>query len=137
MADGHVREAEHGKVRMHDLPGENNFCNFNLDKPKDPETWQFSFDVQKDYVHSSMVDESYQLIGMHVDQATQDRIIRGEYIDFSRLIPKDQVLPADNKRYEMIEMAKHSGYLLLTMKGHPYQILTGGNRHLEFTQTFI
>ena len=102
MADGHVREAEHGKVQMHKLPGQNNFCNFNLNKPKDQEMQQFNFDIQKDYIHSSMVDESYQLIGMHVDQATQDRIIRGEYIDFSRLIPKDQVLTADDNRYEMI-----------------------------------
>ena len=47
-------------------------------------------------------DESYHLVGSHIDEHMQERIIRGEYIDFGRLVPKDRILVANNQRYEMV-----------------------------------
>ena len=34
-------------------------------------------------MHSSMVDESYQLVGSHLDETTQMKIVDGEYVDFA------------------------------------------------------
>ena len=49
-----------------------------------------------------MVDETYQLVASHVDEVTQDRIIKGEYVDFGCLVPWDRVLTEDDSIYEMI-----------------------------------
>ena len=37
-------------------------------------------------VNSGVVDENYQVIGSHVDQNTQNKIINHEYVDFARLL---------------------------------------------------
>ena len=97
IADNLIRSAERGKARCHELPGE--LCDFELSHEKN--TYP-DLDIRREFVHSAMVDESYQLVGSHLDQAMQDRIIRGEYVDFARLVPKDRVLTADDNRYEMI-----------------------------------
>ena len=82
---------------MHDLPGK--FCDFELTQQKEK---HFEIDIENEFVHSSMVDESYQLIGSHLDEITQQKIVSGEYVDFARLIPKDNVLTVEDNRYEMI-----------------------------------
>ena len=58
--------------------------------------------IKNEFVHSSMVDKTYQLIGSHIDLNTQEKIVRGKYVDFSRLIPKDNVQTVDDNRYEMV-----------------------------------
>ena len=100
-----IRDAEHGITRAHDLPGEfENFHPFeDLNEINGHGRGEATnLDMRKEFIHSSMVDESYQLVGAHIDQSMQERIIRGEYVDFSRLIAKDRVLTADDNRYEMI-----------------------------------
>ena len=89
-----IREAEHSRERIQDTPGK-----FNLISPVSK---RYHIDYQNDFVHSSMVDESYQLVGSHLDEAMQLRIADGEYVDFAQLVPHDQVLTADDNRYEMI-----------------------------------
>ena len=59
-AEDAMQQAEHSRARMHHLPGE--FCDFNLVQT---ELRPYEFNITKDFVHSSMVDESYQLIGSH------------------------------------------------------------------------
>ena len=76
-----IRDAEHSKARMYDLSGESPM-DFNL-LDSDCRLREFKIDLRNEYVHSSMVDESYQLISSHLDQLTQERIINGEYIDFA------------------------------------------------------
>ena len=82
---------------MHDVAGKDlhhlEFCKLN--------EILCNYDMQNDFVHSSMVDETYQLVGSHVDANTQEKIMQGKYVDFSRLIPKDRVLMAGDSRYEM------------------------------------
>ena len=39
--------------------------------------------------HSVLVDENYLVVAAHVDEVTQYKIEKGEYVDFSRLIPRD------------------------------------------------
>ena len=95
-----IRDAEGGKAKMYELPGE--FRNFLAFEQQPQFNEDLGLDFKKEFVHSSMVDESYQLVGSHLDQNMQDRIIQGEYVDFSRLIPKDRILTADDNRYEMV-----------------------------------
>ena len=58
--------------------------------------------ISKDFIHSVMVDETYQLVASHVGEITQEKIVRGDYVDFGRLVPKDRILTADDNWYEMI-----------------------------------
>ena len=55
-----------------------------------------------EYKFTVKIDEDYSVIGGHVDSALQQKIARGEYIDFGRLIPKDKMLPDDDTdRFEL------------------------------------
>ena len=54
------------------------------------------------FCQTALIDESYMVIGGHLDAATLVKIRDGEYIDFSKLIPKDRVLIEEDKRLEMI-----------------------------------
>ena len=91
-----IRNAENSRARIHDTPG-NEFMYFEPSKTPD-----FQIDLSRDFVHSAMVDESYQLVASHLDKALQAKIIRGKYINFGKLVPKDHVLTVDDSRYEMI-----------------------------------
>ena len=59
-------------------------------------------DMMNDFVHSAMVDETYQLVACHVDKLTQEKIIKGDYVDFGHLVPRDRILTADDNRFEMV-----------------------------------
>ena len=48
-----------------------------------------------------MVDEGYQVVASHLDEGTQTKIMKGEYVDFERLIPKDHVQAQEEYRVEM------------------------------------
>ena len=51
---------------------------------------------------SNSFDKEYMVIGGHVDEVMQEKIINFEYVDFSRLIPKDRVNKAEDQRFELI-----------------------------------
>ena len=42
------------------------------------------------------------MVGSHVDQSTVDKIQRGEFVDFGKLIPQDRVLTQEDQRLEMV-----------------------------------
>ena len=89
IADRAVREAEAGKARMFMTPGKNCVSPMQMmnDSPiKNPDPHEL-FPVH----HHAVVDEEYLVVGGHIDQALQEKIARMEYIDFSRLIPRDSV----------------------------------------------
>ena len=56
----------------------------------------------KELIHSSMIDEGYIVVGSHVDDTGKSKIANGEYIDFSKFIPKDRVSIEEDTRMEMI-----------------------------------
>ena len=95
-ADQMVREAECSKARIHETTGKEWELNKWFQAPCT------DIDLSNEFVHSAMVDESYHLVGSHVDEVTQERIISSEYVDFSRLVPKDRILTADDHRYVML-----------------------------------
>ena len=94
-ADKMVKEAEAIKARILDTPGRNNFID-NMN------TSMGEIDLRNNFVHSVMVDESFLLVASHLDQNTYDKIVNGEYVDFSRLIPKDKLLAEEENRMQMI-----------------------------------
>ena len=49
-----------------------------------------------------MIDEEYIVVGSHIDELTKRKIANGEYIDFTKLIPKDKVTMEDDNRMEII-----------------------------------
>ena len=49
------------------------------------------------------IDQEYLSIGSHVDEGMRDRIQRGEYMDFAKLLPKDRITTVeDDGRMELI-----------------------------------
>ena len=48
------------------------------------------------------IDQQYELVGSHIDQLTRERIIRGEYVDFGKLLPKDRILSEEDERLELV-----------------------------------
>ena len=49
-----------------------------------------------------VIDEGYMVVGNHVDSVTYQKIQKGEYVDFGKLIPKDKVLAEEDNRMEMV-----------------------------------
>ena len=54
------------------------------------------------YHFMAQMDEDYLVVGNHVDEGTRAKIVRGEYIDFSKLLPKDRILTEEDGRMELI-----------------------------------
>ena len=102
-ANNLIRGVELKRAKVHQVRG--NELLFDNRIPSNEETEEihrYEIDLSRDFVHSAMVDESYHLVGSHIDEHMQERIIRGEYIDFGRLVPKDRILVANDQRYEMV-----------------------------------
>ena len=81
-ADDVIRQAEAAKARILPTTGE-------LGTPK-----EFQFIAK--------IDEDYQLVGSHINQITHDKIIRGDYVDFGKLLPKDRVMSDETERLELV-----------------------------------
>ena len=78
-----VKQAEQSKVKMLKVPGKTKFKDEGL-------------------LHSVLVDDQYKLLSTHIDEQTRRKICQGEYVDFSKLIPKDKVYVDDDKRMEIV-----------------------------------
>ena len=83
-----VKEAEAAKARIYSTPGK-------------------IVDVNKQ-VHSVLVDEDYLLVASHVDTATFNKIVTGEYVDFVKLIPKDRILVEEEQKLEVVVCGGHT-----------------------------
>ena len=55
------------------------------------------------YVHSAMVDESYKLMGAHIDEVTRGKILNFEYIDLTKLLPRDRILEEEDNRLTWVQ----------------------------------
>ena len=90
-----IQEAEAAKARIFDLQGRSDELNLFGEKYGE-------LNVRFDLVHSAMVDENYMLVAAHLEESLQGRIIKGEYVDFSRLIPRDRILEEEDETMQMI-----------------------------------
>ena len=54
------------------------------------------------------IDDDFLVVAAHVDPTTCDKIVKGEYVDFAKLIPRDRIASEDNHRMEMVNRGGHS-----------------------------
>ena len=86
-----IREAEAAKIRMLATPGKQCY-----DAGED--CFQGGTAIQ----HSSIVDECYVSVGAHVDSNLSDKIKRGEYVDFVKLLPRDRLSAVQEDKLELV-----------------------------------
>ena len=85
QGDKLIREAEVKRARNYRNPG--NLANFN--------------ERQLQGVFST-VDDEYLVVGGHIDGNLHQKIVDFEYIDFSRLLPRDKLARTEDHRYEFV-----------------------------------
>ena len=79
-AEGYLREVEASKARILPSTGK----------------------VILSDTHSVLTDENFLVVGSHVDQNMVEKIQKGEYVDFSKLLPRDRILVHEDQRLEMV-----------------------------------
>ena len=57
---------------------------------------------QNPLFYSVVVDEDYAVIGAHLEDNLRQKIVQGEFVDFSKLIPKDKILAETDHRLEIV-----------------------------------
>ena len=85
-----VRDAEMAKAKIFNSTGECISENYNI-SPK-----------PISYHSIAQIDQEYLLVGNHVDESTQLKIVKGDYVDFGKLLPKDKVLAEEDGRLELV-----------------------------------
>ena len=95
-----IRQAEKAKGKMYDTPGEAIIHNSVVARPD--VALQYDVDLCKNYVHSAMVDEHYLLVGNFIEDTLKEKIMRGEYVDFGKLIARDRIQNEEDFAYKMI-----------------------------------
>ena len=70
-----VREAENAKARIFSTPG----------------------NVAFNTVPSALVDEGYIVVGAHLEEGMIAKIVKGEYVDFGKLLPKDRMIEEEGR----------------------------------------
>ena len=83
-----VIDAENAKAHIFPNPG--NVAN------------QLTFNRVSNTPTIAAMDEDYLVIGVHVDDTMQGKIIKGEYIDFGKLLPHDRILSEEDNRLELV-----------------------------------
>ena len=89
-----LQQAEDAKARMYQIPGNVDTLSNSSESVVD----------NLDILLSMLVDEKYDLVDNHIDDATRCKIRRGDFVDLARLIPKDRVLIQQDNR--MIQVNK-------------------------------
>ena len=91
-----IRNAELSKTRIYDVKGnviDENGKELNV------------------VVHSALLDKDYLLVGSYVDEITRQKIGNGEYVDFSKLMPKDKIAGEEDHQMEMVNKGRMSYWL--------------------------
>ena len=81
-ADDMIRRGERSQERIYALPGNVQFNGMNADKS------------------SAAVDEFYIMVGANVDPNLEEKIKRGEYVDFRKLLTRDKA--ADENKLDLV-----------------------------------
>ena len=85
-AEREIKQAEAMKAKMNNIKG-------NYDREKF---------FKGEIAHSMFVDEDYSMMGGHVDMSTRAKIENNEYVNFSRLLPRDRLYETEEKRMELV-----------------------------------
>ena len=81
------------------------------------------------------IDKDYLAVGAHIDYPTKDKIIRGEYIDFGKLLPQDRILAEEDSHLELI-VKNGRTFRMPVSESVAINGFQDGNKYLEFTQIF-
>ena len=102
-SDQMVKEAEASKARMFATPGKmNNLTNvMNAMNPTAGNAINWP-ELSSDIMISTLVDEEYLIIGSHIDETMQRKILNNEYIDFAKLLPRDRLVQEEDHRMELV-----------------------------------
>ena len=72
-------------------------------KPKGRSPSQnLAIDLDRNKLSIAEMDEEYLVVAGHVDETTQGKIIRGEYIDFGKLLPCDRVISEEDGHLKLV-----------------------------------
>ena len=80
-----IRNAEANRMKIFNTPGK-----------------QLPLDLNREFVHSAMVDKTYMLVASHLEESVIRKIENAEYVDFSKLIPKDKILAEEETELKLI-----------------------------------
>ena len=95
-ADKIIRAAETSKARIFATPGKDDNL-ASLCDDGTPFSWHQRFNSA-----SAFIDEQFVTVGAHLDENIISKINSGEYVDFSKLLPRDRVLMEDDGRLELV-----------------------------------
>ena len=84
-----IREAEKAKAKIFQTPG-------NIVLPQDDENFEQNF------LLLTVVDQDYMFLAGHVGAQLKAKIESGEFIDLSKLLPKDRVMAQEDQRLQMV-----------------------------------
>ena len=89
-----ICEAEANKAAVYEVQGESPMRAVDLNGA--------IVDLNRSFAHSVMVDEEFLAVAAHVDESLRLKIVNCEYVDFSKLLPRDRVAAEEDNRMEMI-----------------------------------
>ena len=117
-----IREAETAKIQLLEMPGRKNSL------------MGTDFKCKQDFVHIVMVDESFMLVAAHIDDNLKGKIENGNYVDFTRLLPRDRIMDEQNQRLEWVQDRSGGGMFLqpATDKGNSGGITSFGKWEQAF-----
>ena len=90
-ADKLIQEAELAKGKIFTTSGKNRI---NCDR--------FKANAAKEMIHLVLVDEEYSVVGSHLDKNTVNKIRKGEYVDFAKLIPRDKIAMEEDNHLQPV-----------------------------------
>ena len=89
--------------------------------------------------NSANIDENYLVIGAHIDQAIQQKIVNNEYVDFAKLIPKGRLGKEEDHQLEIVSqgVAPHALFPSLIETTQSSVILQSENKPSGYSVTYI
>ena len=51
---------------------------------------------------TAMMDEDYLVVGGHIDEGMETKIVNGEYVDFRKLLPCNKIIVEEDNRLESV-----------------------------------
>ena len=70
-----------------------------------------------DMLHSVLVDESYSAIANHIYEQTRKKIVNNEYVEFSKLIPKNKYRRLEEESSGLHQIVIKGGYMFCLPPG--------------------
>ena len=125
-AENYIREAETMKARMFQAPGKQ----IEQAMVGDDDGNSVEFDVNRELthirtqLHSAIIDQDYESVSSHVDEVIRAKILRGEYTDLAKLLPKDRVTAIDDSDRQTLQLFHKDGQTFYAPPSTPTTAIT-------------